>query len=167
MRGFLLDTNIISEFLKLTPSAAVVRFVGAQPSEVTFTADIVLAELQFGQETAEDPSKATQLAKWLADVRSRFNGRVVSSTEASFLRWRYIQRIGRRNRVTYSEPDTILAAAAQSHDLIVVTRDWKPFERVGAATVNPWKAVYRPGIGAAPMPINLKDPTLLAQIGRP
>jgi toxin FitB len=165
MRGFLLDTNVISEFSRSRPSAAVIRFVGTQPSETTYIADIVLAELQYGQERVSEPSKATQLARWLSDVRVEFAGRIVSTTEGAFLLWRRIQEEGRKTRVTYSEPDTLLAATAQSHDLIVVTRDWKPFERVGTRTVDPWKSQYRSG--TAPMPINLEDPTLLAQIGRP
>lgn len=168
MRGFLLDTNVVSEFIRPKPSEAVIRFVEAQPLSTVFISDIVLAELAHGIATASDEANAMKLQRWLEqDIRVIFVGRVLSTTEASFLRWRQIIEAGRKNRLTYSEPDTILAATAQSHDMIVATRDWKPFERVGTPTVDPWKALYRAGTGAVAKPIDLEDPTLLARIGSP
>ncbi len=166
MRGFLLDTNVISEFDQPKRSSSVIDFVGAQPKALDFVADIVLAELKFGIEMAGSETERSRLTAWVEHfVRPVFGGNVVVTREAEFLEWRLIVAHGRRKKLTYSEPDTLLAATAKSNSLVVVTRDWRPFDLVGVPTIDPWKADYREGNGASPRRIDLKDTSLLSGLG--
>jgi toxin FitB len=42
VRGWLVDTNIVSELRRAKPAAAVAKFVAAQPGELLFTTEAVL-----------------------------------------------------------------------------------------------------------------------------
>jgi predicted nucleic acid-binding protein len=50
VRGWLLDTNIVSELRKPKPNSGVIDFVAAQEGESLFVTDVTLAEISYGIE---------------------------------------------------------------------------------------------------------------------
>jgi predicted nucleic acid-binding protein len=77
---------------------------------------------------------------WLKnDVRPSFAGRILPVTEDIFVRWRWIVETNRRKGHTFEQSDALLAATAVHHNLTVVTRDIKPFERSEVACLDPWQ----------------------------
>ena len=149
MGGFLLDTNILSELRRPKRNRSVVEFATRPSDPQFFTSEISFAEIRFGVDVAADKVEALVIENWLRDtLRPWFGERVLIVSEDSIVRWRHIVEEGRKQRLTYPEPDTLLAAVAHAHDMIVVTRDWKPFEKVGVPTLDPWQAIYRDGGGA-------------------
>ena len=65
MRGWLLDTNVVSELRKSRPNSAVSEFVAAQPGEVLFTTEVTFGEIRFGIEQLEDSGRRTDIHMWL------------------------------------------------------------------------------------------------------
>ena len=57
MRGWLLDTNVISKLCRPKPAAAVAEFVTAQPGELLFTTEVTFGEIRFGIEQLEDADR--------------------------------------------------------------------------------------------------------------
>ena len=124
MRGWLLDTNVLSELRRSQPNSQVLAFVAAQPTARLFVSTLTLAEIRFGIERMADPERRADLGSWLAHtLRPLFQGRVVPITEDVLLRWRQVVEAGRRRGHTYSEPDVLIAAAALLEQLVVVSRD--------------------------------------------
>ena len=54
MRGWLLDTNVVSELRKPKPNSKVINFIAAQPGEMLFVTDVTLAEITYGIEQLGD-----------------------------------------------------------------------------------------------------------------
>jgi toxin FitB len=49
-----------------------------------------------------------------------------------------MEQSGRKRRYTFPQPDLVIAALAEEHDLTVLTRDTLPFQEAQVAFLNPW-----------------------------
>lgn len=147
MRGWLLDTNILSELRRPRPNARVVTFVAAQPVPHLYVSAVTMAEIRFGIELVADSARRADLNAWLTHtLQPLFEGRVVPMAEDALVRWRQLVEAGRRRGHTYSEPDVLVAASALVEQLVVVTRDVGEFVEAGAPVLDPWTgALSRPG----------------------
>jgi predicted nucleic acid-binding protein len=139
LRGWLIDTNVVSELRRAKPSQRVRAFVGAQRGDTLFASDVTVAEIRFGIEQLSDPARRSDIAQWLdRTLRPLFDGRVLSVTEDVLLRWRLMREEGRRRGHTFSEPDLLIAAMAAHADLIVVSRDTSEFVAASVPVFDPW-----------------------------
>ncbi len=139
MTGWLLDTNILSELRRPKPEPKVIAFVAAQPLDRLFVSSVSIAEIRFGIEGIDDPSRRAELNDWLTHkVRPMFAQRILPITEDVMLRWRLMVEDGRKSGHTFSQPDLIIAAIAFHHDLTVVTRDESDYRRARVPVLNPW-----------------------------
>jgi hypothetical protein len=146
MRGFLLDTNIVSELRRPAPDFLVEGFVAAQPEEFLFLSEIVFAEIRYGIERLDDPARRVQLSDWLDNnLRPLFAGRALPVSEDVVLRWRLLLDAGRRRGHTFGQPDLFIAATGALHDLVCVTRDIDHFVAAGVATLDPWTGRFFAG----------------------
>jgi predicted nucleic acid-binding protein len=99
-----------------------------------------LAELRYGIEIVADPALRRDLSDWLSfDIRPMFENRVLPLTEDIVVKWRLLAEVGRKQRQNFSPADLFIAATALQYDLVVVSRDERVFEAVGAPLLNPWK----------------------------
>jgi toxin FitB len=139
LRGWLIDTNVVSELRRARPAQKVRAFVAGQPGDVLFTSDVTFAEVRFGIEQITDPARRSDLGQWLdRTLRPLFVGRVLPVTEDALLRWRLMLEVGRKSGHTFSEPDLLIAALAALADLIVVSRDTSEFVVAGVPVFDPW-----------------------------
>jgi predicted nucleic acid-binding protein len=139
LRGWLIDTNVVSELRRARPAQKVRAFVAAQPGDVLFTSDVTFAEVRFGIEQVGDPARRADLVHWLdRTLRPLFAGRVLPVTEDALLRWRLMLETGRKTGHTFSEPDLLIAALAALADLVVVSRDTSEFIAAGVPVFAPW-----------------------------
>lgn len=67
-----------------------------------------------------------------------FEQRVLPITEDVMLKWRLLVEEGRKIGHTFSQPDLIIAATEQHHDLTIVSRETSDFEKARVAVFNPW-----------------------------
>ena len=139
MKGFLLDTNILSELRRPRPEPKVVAFVNAQALEKLYISSVTLAEIRFGIERIGELHKRSALTDWLnLQLRPMFENRVLPVSEDIMFRWRLMVEEGRKMGHTFPQPDLIIAATAVHHDLSVVTRDTGGYDKAAVALINPW-----------------------------
>jgi len=139
--GYLLDTNVLSELMKARPSPRVTAFFDTKPTEAFFLSDVVLGEIAFGIEITRDISTQQRLQRGLDQfVRPTFAGRVLGTTEATWITWKRIERDGRKRGYTFPQPDLVIASLALQHGLTIVTRDGEPFREAGVSVLDPWLA---------------------------
>jgi toxin FitB len=142
VRGWLLDTNVVSELRKPKPDSNVIGFIAAQPGEMLFVTDITLAEIAYGIEQLSDAARRTDLRLWLErNLRPLFAGRILSITEEVIVRWKTMVVEGQRRGHTSGQPDLFIAAIAALQDLTVASRDVREFVEANVAVFDPWANV--------------------------
>jgi hypothetical protein len=138
--SFLLDTNVVSEWVKPRPDPGVVGWLEAVDEDRVFLSVITLAELRHGVDRMATGDRRQRIDEWLRDALPlRFEGRVLAIDEAVADAWGCVmaerEAIGRR-----LEPmDAFIAATAKVHDLAVVTRNTSDFEPSATVVLNPWQ----------------------------
>ncbi|MFZ0789012.1 MAG: type II toxin-antitoxin system VapC family toxin [Chromatiaceae bacterium] len=139
MRGWLLDTNVLSELWRKRPEPAVERFVAEQTLSNLYVSEVTIAEIRFGIELIGDFERRSELHRWLdRRLRPLFGRRALPITEDVLLQWRLMIEAGRKRGQTFSHPDILIAATAAEHGLTVVTRNTSEFASAGVAVFNPW-----------------------------
>jgi len=141
--SYLLDTNVLSELRRRTPDRNVVEWVEARPASTLYLSVLTLGEIRKGIETLRNGRRRSALLDWLqADLPAFFSGRVLSIDERVADRWgRLLAAAGR----PLPAIDSLLAATAASHDLVMVTRNTRDFAGLGISVIDPWA-----GEGSAP-----------------
>jgi predicted nucleic acid-binding protein len=137
--SFLLDTNVISEWVKQRPDPGVIAWLADVDEDRVFLSVVTLAELRHGIERLADGSRRRRLDAWLRDeLPLRFEGRLLPVDEAIADRWGEV--VARRE--TAGRPigvmDAFIAATANVHALTLVTRNESDFESAVSEIVNPW-----------------------------
>jgi predicted nucleic acid-binding protein len=138
-KGWLLDTNIVSELRKPNCNTNVRAWSERHPSQVFFLSTVTLAEIRFGIEKVNDLAFQKELEDWLEkELRPWFLDRILAIDEDVILVWRKMVDAGRRVGYTFSQPDLFIAATAAVHDLTVATRNVSDFERSGVSVFDPF-----------------------------
>jgi predicted nucleic acid-binding protein len=139
--GFLLDTNVLSEFARTRePDQHVDRWLKATPEETLFASGLTFAEIRRGIELLPVGKRRTHLEQWQEDLVASFEIRVFPVTKAIADRWAILSALAQRKGITLANFDGLIAATALEHDLTLVTRNVKDFAGIELSLLNPWKA---------------------------
>jgi predicted nucleic acid-binding protein len=143
MSGFLIDTNVLSEYNRPEgPDAGVRRWLETTDRNSQHVSIITLAEIQKGIELLTEGKRRTQLERWLTqDLEAWFSGRILPVDRKVAMCWASLVAQGSRTGRPLPTVDSLIAATALPHGLTIVTRNTKDFEGIGAITLNPWEAV--------------------------
>ena len=133
---YLLDTNVLSETRKRQPAAGVADWIAATPPDRLHVSVLTLGEIEQGIVRIRgrgDRQQAAALERWLRDVETGFEDRVLPVTLQVAAAW---------GRCRYTQPlpgiDALIAATARVHGMTVVTRNVKDFEPTGVQVLNPF-----------------------------
>jgi hypothetical protein len=139
----LLDTNVLSEPLKLTADAAVLTWIDAQLIETLYLSAISLAELRFGIAALPSGKRRETLHSSLEQrILPLFVGRILPFDTAASEAYSVIRARARADGKAIAPADGYIAATALTHGLIVATRDTMPFVAAGLTVINPWNAQH-------------------------
>lgn len=137
----LLDTNVISEPLRPTPEARVIKWIDAQPLETLFVSAVTVAELRAGVALLPPGKRRTGLQENLEKrVLPLFAGRVLPLDQACTPAYAGLMAKARTAGMAIATADGYIAAIAAANGFAVATRDTVPFETAGVAVINPWLA---------------------------
>jgi len=140
MSGFLLDTNIPSETVRLRPEPRVTDWIARQANATLFVSVVTIGELRRGFITAPDPQRRARLERWLeTDVLLWFDGRILPVTKEIADRWGVIDGTCQLRGTPANTADGMIAATALEHGLTIVTRNVKDFSRFGVPLFDPWE----------------------------
>lgn len=141
MSGFLLDTNVLSEFNRRgDPNPLVKQWLERADSGSLYASVLTLAEIRFGVELIPPSKRRTQLEEWLdRDLPAWFDGRVLPVDRTIADRWGVLRAQAQTRGRPLSVVDGLLAATALQHGLAIVSRNVSDFQVAGVALVNPWE----------------------------
>lgn len=141
MTGFLLDTNCISEIVKLQPHPGVVRWMGAADEHQLHLSVLALGEIRNGAARLEPGKKRTQLERWLeVELPERFRGRILPIGGRIADIWGSKAGQLRTKGITLPVVDGLVAATAVHHGLDIVTRNVSDFAVWSVPVIKPWEA---------------------------
>jgi predicted nucleic acid-binding protein len=141
MSGFLLDTNILSEFNRRGDPDPLVRewLEAADPNSI-YVSVLTLGEIRLGVELLPQSKRRTQLEQWLErDLRDWFEGRILPVDQIVADRWGVLRAEAQLKGRPLSVVDAVIAATALQHNLSLVSRNVSDFAIAGLAVVNPWE----------------------------
>jgi predicted nucleic acid-binding protein len=141
MSGFLIDTNVLSEYNRPGgPDAGVKRWLETTDRQSHYVSVITLAEIQKGIELLGEGKRRIQLEHWLEqDLEAWFSGRILPVDRRVAACWASLVAQGVRSGKSLPAIDSLIAATAVAYDLTIVTRNTRDFESVGATLINPWQ----------------------------
>jgi len=139
---YLLDTNIISEFVSKKPNQKVLDYVNSLDENDIYLSVITLGEIRFGIEKLDKEhqiKKIEMLTNWLDnDLMQRFEGRIVDIDKDTMLKWGEIngqlQKIGKPMPIM----DSLIASSCLAKEFILITRNTKDFYSFEMEMVNPF-----------------------------
>jgi toxin FitB len=137
--SFLLDTNVVSEWVKPEPDARVLRWFAAVDEDGVWLSVITFAEIRLGVERLKPGRRRAALSAWLEnDLPARFEGRIIGIGLGVADSWGKIMARSAEAGKPISAMDAFLAAIARLRGLTLVTRNTKDFEALGVPVLNPW-----------------------------
>jgi predicted nucleic acid-binding protein len=137
---YLLDTCVISEYVKKQPNQQVINWIDAQEESSLFISIITIAEIKKGIVRIEksQPSRYQKLEKWLQKIEQRFTNRILPLNENILDTWAKIcgqsEAQGKKLPIMYS----LIAATASENNLIIVTRNFSDFAFSSVNVFSPW-----------------------------
>ncbi len=136
---YLLDTNVVSESRKKIPDANVQHWLESHPVSVQHISVISFGELLQGAKRAKTPEQRASLENWLERLERRFGGRVLPLDSAVMQVWADVTATAINRGQTAPLMDSLIAATAIRHGLILVTRNTQDVKALGVKVLNPWK----------------------------
>ncbi len=133
---YLLDTNVVSETRRRRRSPAVVAWLESVRRADVFISVLVFGEVRHGIERlrARDPAQAAGLETWLATLEERYGKRAIPVDRDVAEAWGSMDPARRPPII-----DGLMAATAQVHGLVLVTRNVTDVARTGVPFLNPWE----------------------------
>ena len=137
--SFLLDTTVVSEWMKPSPNPGVIRWLADVDEDRVYLSVMTLAELRFGTERLSPGGRKSRLEAWLQEeLPLRFEGRFIVIEAAIADAWgRVTSRCAAAGR-PIGVMDALFAATAEVHAMTLVTRNVTDFTASGISLFNPW-----------------------------
>ena len=134
--GYLIDTTVISELRRREPEPRVEAWFEQRPAVQLYLSVLTLGEIRRGVERLAAGERQQALRTWLeAELPAFFSGRLLPVDEAVAQRWgRLLAEMGR----PLPAIDSLLAATALEHNLVLVTRNLKDVADLPVMVANPW-----------------------------
>jgi toxin FitB len=137
---YLLDTCIVSEYIRKQPEMKVIQWLDLQLEENLFISAITIGEIKKGIVKIESsqPKKSQKLNEWLNRLSERFEARIIDLDRQILIQWGVLcgdfEKSGRKLPVI----DSLIAATAINNQLTLVTRNVSDFDKIGVSLFNPW-----------------------------
>jgi len=137
--NYLLDTNVVSEWVKPRPDSTVARWLAEADEDRVWLSVITFAEIRLGVENMAAGPRRDALRSWLQnDLPARFEGRIIGVGLVVAEAWGTIMAFAKKASASLNAMDAFFAATALARNLTLVTRNTKHFEKLGIVILNPW-----------------------------
>jgi toxin FitB len=137
----ILDTNVVSEPIKLKSDRAVEVWLDQQIAETLYLTAASLSELHIGLEILPLGKRKAALSAALDEMVAKlFGDRILPFDRQAAITGAKLLARARAEGRKISFGDGQIAAIAATHGFTVATRDTTPFEAAGIPVINPWRS---------------------------
>jgi hypothetical protein len=136
----ILDTNVLSEFMRAVPNPTVMAWIAQQiPSEV-FVTTITQAEMYYGLALLPMGKRRSDMERAVQQMFEQdFSERILSFDSAAALEYARLASLRRQIGKPIAQADAQIAAIAISKNAVLVTRNIADFCDCHLTLVNPWE----------------------------
>ena len=141
MTRYLIDTNIVSDAIKPSPSKTLLAWMAEREDTELFISSVSIAEIRRGILDLSRGRKRASLETWFDGpngLRALFAGRILPFDENAALVWARLMADGRAKGRPRNAFDTLIAAIAETNGCLLVTDNTRDFP--GVKTINPLRA---------------------------
>ena len=137
---YLLDTCVVSELVAKQPNPRVLEWIDSIDADGVYISVITVGEITKGIEKLPNSKRKQELIDWLEnELLIRFQDNLIELDVKILIRWgklnARLEISGRRSPAI----DSLIAATALEHELILVTRNESDFAETGVEILNPWE----------------------------
>jgi toxin FitB len=132
------DTNVVSELMRPSPSPVVVDWVRRTEREL-YTTSITLAEIRYGHRAAGRWPPKDLLRSTAAEVFADFGERVLPFDAKAAVLYATIVSDRDRAGLPIDGFDAQIASICRSHRAALATRNSKEFQHTGIDVIDPWQ----------------------------
>ena len=134
---YLVDANVLSEATKPAPTPKVLLWL--RKHEALLAVDpIILGELRFGILLLSEGKRKKHLELWFSEGIRRIN--CLAWDSAVGMRWSQLLADLRKTGKTMPIKDSMIAATALTHKLVVATHNTGDFANAGVQQIDPFEA---------------------------
>jgi len=133
---YLLDTDILSNLMKRSPSTILIAKLASIPVDQQFTSSVTLGELVYGVHRLP-PARTDALLEQLERTLLP-NLPIIPFDVAAAYQYGEVRAQLERQETPLGEADLRIAAIALAHGFIVVTGNVRHFKRVPGLSVENW-----------------------------
>lgn len=133
--SFLVDANVLCEATRPHPDAKVLHWLAGHERDISVD-PVILGEIQFGILLLPRGKRRAGLERWFRDGVQRLH--CLPWDAATGLRWAALLASLRARGRAMPVKDSLIAATALTHDLVVVTRNRRDFESAGVTVIDPF-----------------------------
>jgi toxin FitB len=135
----LLDTNVISEYLRPEPDPQVTQWFQEKNGVSLYLSVVTEAELRAGAGRLPMGKRRSTLQQLIDEVLNEdFADRILAFDRAAARAYGDIFNRSMREGKTMSSADCQIASIAETHGLKIATRNTKDFVHCGVEIMNPW-----------------------------
>ena len=136
----ILDTNVLSEFMRDVPNSMVMAWVAQQETSELFITTITQAEMYYGLALLPPGRRRNELERAVCQVFDQdFQQRILSFDSAAAIAYGRLAALRRQNGKPISQADAQIAAIAQTQNAVLATHNIKDFWNCQLTLVNPWQ----------------------------
>ena len=136
----ILDTNIVSAMMRVTPEPAVVAWLNAQDASLLFLTAVTLGEIRSGLRILPPGRRRRSLEEGFERILAEaFEGRILSFDEAAAHRYGELMGSHKEMGRPLALPDAQIASIAWVAGSAIATRNVRHFVDCGVEIINPFE----------------------------
>ncbi len=139
--SYIIDTCILSEFIKKKPNANVKNWYNQQPEIDLYLSAVTIAEIKKGIYKIEpiQPERALKLLGWLNTIEINFSQQILPIDDKVLEQWSKFSASMERQGKTLAVMDSLIGATSFLHNLTLVTRNVTDFNALPLKILNPFE----------------------------
>ena len=135
---YLLDTCVLSEFMKRAPDPGVLKFMSTLNEKGTYLSAVSVGEVRKGIALLGRTKRAAFLRDWLKELQRRLQGRIKAFNVTVAEQWGDLVADALKKGRPRPVLDSLIAATAAVDDMTLVTRNVSDMNHMGVRIVNPF-----------------------------
>ena len=133
----LLDTNVISESMRIEPDGRVIGWLDRQSASSLFISTITVDEIIFGIEVLPPGRRRGRLANMFSQVLNLFSERIISFDTQAAVESARFRGQRRLNGLPMSLADSQIAGVAKSNGFVLATLNIQDFQGIDLTVLEP------------------------------